>query len=309
MSGLFPDNVMTALKDAMVKVFWTKSHLRRILAQCGVPQSLITAQDWEGYKYHIVDPILTTLNESQDGLGPLRRILAATLNYSDCGHLLRWTDGQRLKREAEVAVERLGLLVEKHDEKLRAECERLAQREARAEKNRSRQAFNQQLGSLKERFLQFHASADKQARGYSLEQLLYDLFSVFELQPRGPFRVQGEQIDGAFVLDGDVFLLEAKWQEAPVKLAELRDLDGAVASNLDNTLGLFVAINGFSEDALQRYREGGRPRLICMDGTDIIAVLEDRIDLRDLLRRKKQIASQQGIIFVSAWDILQGKGA
>lgn len=304
--GYFPDNVMTALKEAVVKVFWTKDHLRSFLAECGVPEFLIAAQDWDRYKYHIVDPILMTLNESQDGLGPLRRILAGTLSYSDCSHLLRWQDGQRRKREAEAAVERLYLLVEKHDRQLQAEREELSRRRAEVEKQRSRQVFYKQLDSLRERFLRFYASKDKQARGYDLERFLYDLFSLFDLQPRGPFRLRGEQIDGAFVLDGDDFLLEAKWQESPVTLNELRDLDGAVASNLDNTLGLFVSINGFSEDALQRYREGGRPRLICMDGADIVAVLENHIDLPDLLRRKKQIASQQGSVFVSAHDILQG---
>jgi hypothetical protein len=78
------------------------------------------------------------------------------------------------------------------------------------------------------------------------------------MNPRGGFRRKGEQIDGAFVIASDHYLLEAKWQDEPVILRDLRDLDGVVASSLDNTLGLFISINGFSPDAIESYSEGNR---------------------------------------------------
>jgi hypothetical protein len=40
------------------------------------------------------------------------------------------------------------------------------------------------------------------------------------------------------------YLLEAKWTKDRVNLGDLRDLDGAVGSSLDNTLGLFISIEG-----------------------------------------------------------------
>jgi hypothetical protein len=304
----FPDNVMAALKDALVNVFWTKKHMREILDRCQVPQSLVLNQDWNGYKYHIIDPILTSLNSTEDGVGPLRRVLAETLDYKDGNHLLWVQDGPKRKREAERCLEHLRLLVEKHDSDLRKEREEQAQRRADIEKAKGAQTFHERLRSLRDRFVAYFCSTTAQSRGLELETLLYDLFSLFDLQPRGPFRPRGEQIDGAFVLDGDDFLLEAKWQKEPVSLNDLRDLDGAVASNLDNTLGLFVAINGFSEDALQRYREGNRPRIICMDGEDLMLVMENQIELPDLLRRKRSMASQRGQVFMPARQILTGEG-
>lgn len=308
MTSYLPDNVMNALKDALVNVFWTKKSLRELFDRCMVPQQLIVVQDWGSYKFHIIEPILNTLNVSGEGLGPLRRILAETLNYTDGNHLLWVQDGQKRKREAERCLEHLRVLVEKHDDALRAERKEQERRQSEAEKGRKHQVFYQHLAELKGRFFAFHADLDSQGRGYGLETFLYDLFNLFELQPRGAFKLRGEQIDGAFILDGDDFLLEAKWQRTPASLNDLRDLDGAVASNLDNTLGLFVSINGFSEDALQRYREGNRPRLICMDGADLMAVLEGHIDLGDLIRRKRSIASQRGEVFVPVREILQGKG-
>src|SRR6266404_3100496 len=79
--------------------------------------------------------------------------------------------------------------------------------------------------------------------GYSLEKLLNQLFQLFELAPHAPFKRHGEQIDGAFVLDREHFLLESKWQKKQPNLGDLRDLDGAVSSSLDNTLGLFVSVH------------------------------------------------------------------
>jgi hypothetical protein len=298
---------MTALTDCVVKVFWTRKHLRDVLSRCDVPQSLIGTPDWNAYKYHIVDPILKALNQSEEGLGPLRRVLAETLHYKDCNHLLRWQDGQRLKRDAEASLRHLRLLVEQHDEKFKAEHEEQQRRRAEAESARTHQAFHQKLSGLRDRFLAFHNAADSQARGYQFQTLLYELFNLFDLQPREPFRLRGEEIDGAFVLDGDDFLLEARWRREPAVLSDLRDLDGTVGSNLDNTLGLFISVNGFSDDAIQRYREGNRPRVICMDGADLMLVLEGRVDLAELLRRKRSVAAQRGEVFVSAQRILLGE--
>jgi len=306
MTDHFPDNIMNALKDALVNVFWVKKHLRELFDRCQVPSELVAAQNWELYKYHIIDPVLTALNTSQDGLGPLRRILAETLNYTDGDHLLWVADGKKRKREAERCLERLRLLVEKHDQSLKAEQEEQARRRKEAEQQRGRHAFYERLAALKDRFLEFHQQPEKQARGYGLEKILYDLFDLFDLQPRGPFRLRGEQIDGAFLLDADDFLLEAKWQTSKASLRDLRDLDGTVTSKLDNTLGLFVSVYGFSDTALEGYRQGSRPRLICMDGSDLMAVLEGQIDLVDLVRRKRSIASQRGDVFVPVRDIMSG---
>ncbi len=303
----FPDNVLNSLKDAVANVFWTKKHLREVLARCEVPRQLLNAQDWNGYKFHIIDPILNSLSTTEHGLGPLRRILAETLEYKDGEHLLWLQDGQKRKREAERALDHLRLLVEKHDEALKEEQVEQARRRAQAEETSSSQAFRQRLAALRDRFLEFHVATNPQKRGYDLQTLLYDLFILFDLEPRGPFSLRGEQIDGAFVLDSDDYLLEAKWQKEPSTLHDLRDLDGAIASNLDNTLGLFVSINGFSQDALQRYREGSRPRLICLDGADLMLVLEGQIDLPDLLRRKRSLAAQRGEVFVAARRILLGE--
>lgn len=177
----------------------------------------------------------------------------------------------------------------------------------RLEQAKKEKVFQEKLASLRSDYMALLAKSDENGRGYDLEKLLNELFNLFELAPQSPFRRRGEQIDGAFLLDKEHFLLEAKWQKAQCNLSDLRDLDGAVGSSLDNTLGLFLSISGVTAPALSAYIEGNRPRLICMDGGDLMLVLDGRIDLGDLLSRKKDLAAQRRKILVSANDIIMGR--
>lgn len=303
----FSQNILGALKDAVVKVFWKKDDVRALFEVAGVPRALTDAQNWQLYKFKIVSPVLDKLNSVESGIGPLRRILHETLSFKDGNHLLWCSDGQRLKREAEESLVRLRALVADHDSAKQTEKEKqeaIARRKDEANKYRE---FNQSLTKLNEQFIEFHTKTEHHERGYDLEQLLNSLFRLFDLTPRSPFKRTGEQIDGSFVLDRDHYLLEAKWTKDLVNLADLRDLDGAVGSSLDNTLGLFISIEGFSKDAITAYLQGTRPRIVCMDGADLFIVLEGRIDLADLLQRKKDIAVQKRNIYISANDIIVGR--
>jgi hypothetical protein len=307
MAGHFNHDIVSALNDAVVKVFWTKNDMRRLLEISGVGQRLINAQDWQTYKYHIISPIVDRLNTTEEGLGPLRRILQETLRYKDCRHLLRFTNGKALKVDAEKALERLRALVEGHDAARATEEEEREARRLRLEQAKKEKVFQEKLAALRSDYMALLAKSNENERGYDLEKLLNELFNLFELAPQSPFRRRGEQIDGAFLLDKEHFLLEAKWQKAQCNLSDLRDLDGAVGSSLDNTLGLFLSISGVTAPALSAYIEGNRPRLICMDGGDLMLVLDGRIDLGDLLSRKKDLAAQRRKIFVSANDIIMGR--
>lgn len=297
---------MMALKDAIVKVYWKQTDMRALLDRSGVPQTLIVAQDWTRYKFHIISPILEQLNNTDSGVGPLRRIVNDALSFKNCDHLLWMTDGKQKKQEAEASLDRLRKLVEEHDKELHAKEEQRKARLERIAELKRGSVFRDKLTDLRQRFLAYCGDSDRRKSGFGLEDILYDLFALFELNPKGSFRRTGEQIDGAFQLERDHFLLEAKWQEKSVILADLRDLDGAVASSLDNTLGLFISINGFSQDALDGYVQGSRPKIICMDGADLMAVLEGLIDLVDLVNRKKDIASQRRIVFAPTNKIMQG---
>jgi hypothetical protein len=184
------------------------------------------------------------------------------------------------------------------------EAEEIAERQKRtAEKLRASAAVRERLADLKKRYSELVISDKTQGRGYELEKLLYDIFELFDLDPKASFKNQGEQIDGAFSLQGTEYLFEAKWQKASVSIQDLDGFSAKVNRKLDNTLGLFLSINGFSADAVSLH-SAGRPSTILMDGADLMAVLEERIDFVTLLLRKKRHAAQVGDIYLPIHKII-----
>jgi restriction endonuclease Mrr len=133
---------------------------------------------------------------------------------------------------------------------------------------------------------------------------MYDLFELFDLDPKASFRNTGEQIDGAFSLEGTDYLFEAKWQQELVNAAALDAFASKVRRKLENTLGVFLSINGYSQDGVAAHSAGGAV-IILMDGADLMAVLEERIDFVSLLLRKKRHASQTGSIYMPVHEILR----
>ena len=66
-------------------------------------------------------------------------------------------------------------------------------------------------------------------RGFAFERFLPSLFDLFVLAPRGAFRLIGEQIDGSFHLDGEVYLLEARWRNKLAANSDLLTFSGKIA--------------------------------------------------------------------------------
>ena len=76
-----------------------------------------------------------------------------------------------------------------------------------------------------------------------------------------------------------------------------------VARKLDNTLGLFLSMSGFQDSTVEIHSRS-RSVVILMDGGDLNAVVENRIPLPELLRRKRQHAARTGDVYVSAYRLI-----
>jgi hypothetical protein len=80
---------------------------------------------------------------------------------------------------------------------------------------------------------------------------------------------------------------------------------GVLTGKLKNTLGLFISINGFSPECTAARSEALKA-MILMNGADLNAILDDRIDLHEMLYRKRRHASQTGDIYLPVDKILLG---
>ncbi len=138
-------------------------------------------------------------------------------------------------------------------------------------------------------------------RGYAFEKYLKQLFDAFGLEARAPFRLVGEQIDGSFVLGGETYLVEAKWQNELSGVADLHGFHGKVEQKANWSRGLFISYSGFSPDGLQAFGRG--KRIICLDGLDLSEALSRELPLNTVLERKVRHAAETGAAFVRVRDL------
>lgn len=139
------------------------------------------------------------------------------------------------------------------------------------------------------------------ARGYAFEAFLKNLFDAFQLAAREPFRVRGEQIDGSFELDNEVYLLEAKWHGHAIGVADLHTFHGKIEQKAAWTRGLFISNSGFTEEGLAAFGRG--KRVVCMDGLDLYELLDREISLSQVLKVKVRRAAETGSPFVRVRDL------
>jgi hypothetical protein len=141
-----------------------------------------------------------------------------------------------------------------------------------------------------------------QQRGYALEGFLREVFNAYGLSSRASFRLQGEQIDGSFVLYNETYLLEAKWENPLTGAADLHTFEGKLGQKALWSRGLFISISGFSEDGLVAFGRG--KRLVCMDGQDLSEMLMRRLSVADVLAAKVRRAAETGNPFIRVRDLM-----
>ncbi|WP_234844451.1 restriction endonuclease [Sinorhizobium meliloti] len=144
---------------------------------------------------------------------------------------------------------------------------------------------------------------DPQARGLRFEGFLNELFAGFGLAPRGAFRLVGEQIDGSFKLQGQTYLVEAKWHGPQIGFADLMTFSGKVAGKASWLRGLFVSNSGFTVDGLEAFSRGRQTNLICADGLDLYEVLSRKVSLIDVLEEKARRAAETNRAFIAVRDL------
>lgn len=140
-----------------------------------------------------------------------------------------------------------------------------------------------------------------QPRGYAFERFLKRLFDLHGLDAKEPFRLRGEQIDGSFLLASETYLLEAKWQNAPIGVAELHTFHGKVEQKAAWARGLFISNSGFTKEGLDAW--GRAKRVICMDGLDLYETLNRGLPLTQVIERKIRRAAETGLPFIGVRDL------
>lgn len=294
----FSPTALQALKEALTHIYWRKKDLRSFVYHTIETKAIIPTIDWENnYKHEsasqLVDRMVSRVDIYNDDL---LRLFDAVMHMNDFSHLKRWDDSDTKIKNAVSAVNALRTHAKGYFT-LKEEKERAQQRKTSYQAMVDEKLSNQQkIAELRNDFFNLSVENNPQKRGYILEKFLNELFLCFDLDPKESFKIIGEQIDGAFTFDNQDYLLEAKWQKKPIQAGDLYDFGGKIAGKFKIALGLFISINGFSTEST-KVDSPVVKSMILMDGTDLMAVLDNRISLKDMLFRKRRHASEKGEIY------------
>lgn len=296
MASFLPVDVVEAAVQVAGTAFHYKRPLQLLLSRAGVPETM-----WHRYeslsKYQIARNVFGDLEmKGQPGAEIQIKIIEQMVS-------LRAFPPEVDKASAVEAVRRLrelsrSPLSESESEKREREL-RLGVNVKRQEDALHRST---QLGELKRRFYALLTSENPQQRGFDLEQLLKELFRLFELDYTSSYKTETEQVDGAFKFGAFDYLVEAKWTQDETDIATLDSFKSRVSRRITSTRGLFLSISGFRSEVVTSFEAGSVSNVLLMTGEDLVCILEERCALTDALQRKADRAAQHGTVLTPLRD-------
>lgn len=312
-SSLDADSKRTALEVIATLVHVKRLAVDHLLRPAGIPQQLIE-KFLNGRDEFTHEP----LTKRQSGAQILEQLASDGRDKQVVSQLLdiaaSWnsfhlaSDEFKARAVAQKARELVGTLAE-------ATAREVArrEREQREESARFRQErdvrLRQQSALLLAQFDQAAAdNGNPQQRGYLLQDLLNRTFDLHSVHPTKSFvrNDGGEQIDGAFELDGWYYIVECRWR---TKLADIRELDGLlgqIARSGRQTMGLYLAINGWSEHVIPLLKQNQDKSIILMEGFDLRTVLARPFDLKELLKAKIRALNLEAEPYLSVTRLVTG---
>lgn len=142
-----------------------------------------------------------------------------------------------------------------------------------------------------------------QRRGRKFESILTALLQEEHLVPRLQYRSSGEEVDGSFVLGERTFLLEAKWRRDRIQASALYAFKGKVDGKLVGTIGVFVSMSGYSDDAMDALMRGKDLNVVLFDGKDVDVCMEGRVGFKKVLAYKLRLAAEEGLVYAPSEEL------
>jgi hypothetical protein len=293
----FSTDIKCAMRDCILNIFWAKKDIVSFFLDNGCTTSDVSSiGSYEELKRsEIIDLMFKNLNSKKcEGLGQFRAMLKSLINWSHFDPYY-FDDLKKLNRtSAERAIIHLKQLQEIRDHKIKEDRKQREQREKEV------QNPIKTLETLKDLYISlFQGSLSPQSRGYEFEKIIQELSKLSNLEVTEPFRVNGEQIDGAIKFDGEHYIIEAKWQDKEQSNEPVYQFAHKVDGKMYGR-GLFISVNGFSQNVIRSLIAGKTIRTIFIDGGDLTLVLEGYLSFLSMIDKKVKAAQTQGLIYVDA---------
>lgn len=295
MLDVFTEEVEVLIKDGIANLYWYKGDLHKAWLRSGV---LPTARD-EILRLKTNDGQELSKRRQMDELyerlrtGEYERRLEVSRNFVRI--LIEQTifTPQSEKHRIEVAERsslKLRELIRRQDAD-REYKETIRTSAAKA----TRETYDSKLSELRTKFAEAH-DLEPQKRGYALESIFTDLMRLSGIPVEEPFRIVGEQLDGAIKYDGHYYLLELKWTEGKSDPKEIGHFFYKVEGKMQ-ARGLFVSMSGFTEGAIATLPKGKDLKILLLDGNHFANVIYGMYKFQELLEHAIRQASLKGEIY------------
>jgi len=282
------------IKDKLINLsgtcFWYWNTFYSFLESCGVSSSVYRQFGKEGGKYQLMRSILELL-ERQERYDIIKNIAGQFYNFTPSEDEIDREKANKLLVDFRKIIGS-SLLEDEIDKK---EVEKKI--ETIKIISEQKKVYQEKLLKLKNNFFILCTSNDKQKRGYDIEKLFFDILDLEEFEYKRPYKNESEQIDGHFKYESFDYLVEIKWTNEKNKQEEYSIFDGKITGKAQSTRGLFLSITGF-EDSFINKASGNNPRIILMDGEDLVHILEGRTTFFDLMKLKTDHFVRKGNVYI-----------
>lgn len=295
MFDVFTEEVEVLIKDGVANLYWYKGDLHKAWLRSGVTAELrneiLRLRDAAGKeltKRLQMDALYERLRDGQ-----YERRLEVSRNFVRILIEHQSFTPQDPKHRVEVA-ERCALKLRelvRQQEKDREYRETIRTSAAKA----SRETYESKLGELRNKFADA-IDLPPQKRGYALEELFTELMGISGIPVEEPFRIEGEQLDGAIKYDGHYYLLELKWTDAKTDPKEIGHFYYKVEGKL-GTRGIFLSMNGFTDGAINTLPKGKELKVLLLDGNHLANVIYGIYKMQELLEHAIRQASLKSNIY------------
>lgn len=297
MLDVFNEELEMHIKSGMANLYWYKSDLKKAWLSSGVNstlcESLFTKKDEEGKglsKRKLMDCLYEELRELD-----YNRRLEISRNFARILIERKEFKAQDRIHRVEIA-ETSAIKLREALAQQKKEKEYIEQIRRKAEEAKKEDYFSQ-LYRLRENFVEI-SKLKAAERGYGLEKVFTELMKISVIPVEEPFKIVGEQIDGAIKYDGHYYIVELKWIKDKANQKDISSLYLKVEGKMQ-VRGLFIAMNGFSNETLSSLPKGKNIKVLLLDGVHFTNVLSGIYSFQELLEHAIKQACLRGEIYCS----------
>jgi len=296
MIDVFTEEVEVLIKKGISNLYWFLGDLEKAWLRAGVDAKLTTSlfslrsEGRKLSKRELMDMLYKNLRTSE-----FNRRLEVSRNFVrflvEHKNFVPQSDNHRVEI-AETAALKLREIIEK--QRQQAEYNQQIRRKAKESKKVD---YENELVRVRDLFLDAEKLSG-QEKGYAFEKVFTELMKISGIPVEEPFRITGEQIDGAIKYGGHYYLIELKWTKSKAAHLEISSLYMKVEGKLD-ARGIFISMNGYSSEILQSLPKGKKLTTLLLDGMHFSNVIFGKYTFQELLEHSLSQGSLKGEIYCS----------